>query len=337
MSAAATPKPNKRLARLRELEALIERYLVGFMEVGKALTEVNSSRLYLETHPTFEAWVRDRFNIGRQRAYELMNATAVTAELEAAGVETLPVNERQVRPLSKLEPDARAEAWARANELAGDGDLTEKHVKRALREHNRDARLQQLADISKGNRPLSSVEGGPFNVVLSDPAWEYDSGTTDPTRVIENQYTTMPTAEILALPVSDCCADDAMLFLWVTAPLLEVGFAVLNRWGFSYVTNAVWDKEDIGMGYTFRIGHEHLLVGERGSVPRPSPEDRVRSIIRARRSDVHSQKPGEVVQLLERWYPGLPKLEMFCREPREGWSVWGNQSDAGNNNQGDNP
>ena len=54
----------------------------------------------------------------------------------------------------------------------------------------------------------------------------------------------------------------------------------------------------------------------------------MRSIIRARRSDVHSEKPIEVVQLLERWYPGLPKLEMFCRVPRDGWSVWGNQVGA---------
>jgi N6-adenosine-specific RNA methylase IME4 len=30
--------------------------------------------------------------------------------------------------------------------------------------------------------------------------------------------------------------------------------------------------------------------------------------------------------MIEAAYPGLPKIELFSRSPRDGWSGWGNQS-----------
>jgi len=47
-------------------------------------------------------------------------------------------------------------------------------------------------------------------------------------------------------------APNAVLFLWATAPKLVEALDVMKIWGFSYKTNAVWDKEMIGMGYWFR-------------------------------------------------------------------------------------
>jgi N6-adenosine-specific RNA methylase IME4 len=40
----------------------------------------------------------------------------------------------------------------------------------------------------------------------------------------------------------------------------------------------------------------------------------------------HSQKPDEAYELIERMYPGLPKIELFARNAREGWHAWGNQA-----------
>jgi N6-adenosine-specific RNA methylase IME4 len=42
----------------------------------------------------------------------------------------------------------------------------------------------------------------------------------------------------------------------------------------------------------------------------------------------HSVKPDEAFKRIERLYPG-PYLELFARQPREGWTVWGNE--IGNN------
>lgn len=82
------------------------------------------------------------------------------------------------------------------------------------------------------------------------------------------------------------------------------------------------------MGYHARSQHELLLVARRGEIPPPAVEDRVSSVVFADRSE-HSAKPDEFYDLIEKFYPSLPKIELFCRgAPREGWTAWGNQAVA---------
>lgn len=135
----------------------------------------------------------------------------------------------------------------------------------------------------------------------------------------------MTLEEICAMPVAEMANDDAILFLWTTAPKLEEGLRVLREWGFSYRTCAIWDKQSIGMGYYYRIQHEIMLIGVRGSIPTPAPGVRPASVISEPKSK-HSAKPDIFRDQIEAFYPSLPKIELFCRTPREGWAVWGNQS-----------
>ncbi len=316
---------NVRAERLHSLEAIIQVNLRGFLEVGKALLEVRDDKLYRESHATFEAWCGERFRIGRRRAYELIAAVQVQDSLVRHGAQTLPMNERQARRLATLEEDDRADVWDHALVLAGDEPLGEKHVARAVREHNRVIQVQRLAEISKGNRPLKGV--GKFPVILSDPPWMYDEGTADPTRVIGNQYPPMPLQDICDLDVGKVAAtDEAVLFLWATVPLLPEAFEVMKAWGFEYRSGACWDKVLTGMGYWFRGQHELLLVGVRGNPPKPAPGSRSTSMLREQRSSTHSKKPDVVYRLIETYYPELPKLEMFCRDPRDGWTAWGTEA-----------
>ena len=192
-------------------------------------------------------------------------------------------------------------------------------------ELHRTDRLEKLAEIAQGNAPLTAPPER-FPVLYADPPWRYEHVETE-SRAIENQYPTMSLDDICALPVGNVLTDDAILFLWVTSPKLEEGMRVVREWGFTYRTCMVWDKEKIGMGYYARQQHELLLICTKGTPPTPAPGDRPPSVIRVARAG-HSAKPVEFYELIERMYPSLPKLEMFCRAPREGWSVWGNQSRA---------
>jgi N6-adenosine-specific RNA methylase IME4 len=70
-----------------------------------------------------------------------------------------------------------------------------------------------------------------------------------------------------------------------------------------------------------------LLVCKRGDIPPPPVNVRVSSVVNAERSD-HSVKPLEFYTMIESFYPSLPKIELFCRKPRDGWAAWGNQSEA---------
>jgi hypothetical protein len=79
----------------------------------------------------------------------------------------------------------------------------------------------------------------------------------------------------------------------------------------------------IGLGQYMRHAHEWLLLGTRGRAMIPEPANRMPSVIFAERTK-HSKKPQEAYGLIERASPG-PRLEMFAREPRDGWDVWGNE------------
>lgn len=168
-----------------------------------------------------------------------------------------------------------------------------------------------------------SAPVGRFGVILADPPWRY-AHSRSANRAIENHYPTLTAAEIAAMPVRRIATSDSIAFLWVTPPKLDDGIDVLRAWGYHYVTDGIWDKLRVGMGYHFRQQHEHLLVGKRGWGT-PPPNCRPSSVIRAARSSVHSRKPDQVYEYIERSYPSRHKLELFARRRRPGWHAWGNE------------
>lgn len=221
---------------------------------------------------------------------------------------------------------ARALPVAEQAELVARGEKeilrASKEIRARRAEERRDERMETLAAIATGNRGLDGV--GTYPVIFADPPWRYDYAETD-NRAIENQYPTMPIEDICAMPVASIATDDCVLFLWATSPKLIEALDVVKAWGFTYKTCMVWAKDKIGMGYYARQQHELLLIATRGAPPTPAPADRPSSVITATRGE-HSAKPDEFYAVIERMYPALPKVELFCRSPRDGWSAWGNQS-----------
>lgn len=197
------------------------------------------------------------------------------------------------------------------------GNLTIPEAKKQIRQAEKAERVAAIA--AQEPAPLEAV--GTFPVLLVDPPWRYEHA--EPTRAVENHYPTMALDEIKALKVP--ADDDAVLFMWSTSPKLTEAIEVLDAWGFTYRTCAVWVKQQIGMGYYFRQRHELLLVAVRGSLRVPDPEDRPDSVIEAHR-DEHSKKPPLVYSLIERMYPEHRKVELFARAARNGWAAWGNQA-----------
>jgi N6-adenosine-specific RNA methylase IME4 len=125
--------------------------------------------------------------------------------------------------------------------------------------------------------------------------------------------------------VAQLATDDAMLFLWVPPSQLPAASRVIEAWGFEYVTEIVWVKDQIGLGFYVRNKHELLLIAKRGNMPAPLPRNRPPSVIHAPRRE-HSRKPDVVYDLIERMYPELPRIELFARQARAGWQAWGNEA-----------
>lgn len=107
--------PDEEADRQR-LEVRVER---SFYECGCALRELHNRRLYRSSHKTFEQYCEDRFAFKRRHCYQLINAASVVDNLCANGAQILPTSERQVRPLTELEPDAQIFCWMESVSYSG--------------------------------------------------------------------------------------------------------------------------------------------------------------------------------------------------------------------------
>jgi len=175
---------------------------------------------------------------------------------------------------------------------------------------------------------FEDLQGRKFDLIYADPPWSYRRPVSN-SRKIENHYPTMDTADIIAMPVSDICNENCLLYLWATAPQLYDAMQVITGWGFEYLTCAIWDKKNLGMGYWFRIQHELLLLSRKGDMSPPAKEVRIRSVIRVKKTSKHSQKP-KIHSILDDYHPDLTKIELFARETdmimdANNWTVWGNE------------
>jgi N6-adenosine-specific RNA methylase IME4/predicted XRE-type DNA-binding protein len=166
-----------------------------------------------------------------------------------------------------------------------------------------------------------------YGVIVADPEWRFEpySRETGMDRAADNHYPTSATEIIAARPVQDIAADDCALFLWATVPMLRDALRVMEAWGFEYKSHCVWDKVHIGTGYWFRNRHELLLVGTKGDIPAPAMGEQFSSVMTIARKE-HSVKPEQFLELIEQYFPTLPKIELNRRgPPRSGWDAWGNE------------
>lgn len=180
--------------------------------------------------------------------------------------------------------------------------------------------------------PLPTTPGG-FATMLADPPWRFTNrtGKVAPEHRRLDRYSTMDLAAIKQLEVAEVSARNAHLYLWVPNALLPEGMAVMEAWGFRYVSNIVWAKrrkdggpDGRGVGFYFRNVTELILFGVRGSMRTLSPARSQVNMIETRKRE-HSRKPDEQYDLIEACSPG-PYLELFARHPREGWAVWGDEA-----------
>ena len=167
-----------------------------------------------------------------------------------------------------------------------------------------------------------------YGVIVADPEWRWEpySRETGMDRAADNHYPTSATDTIAARDVPSIAADDCVLFLWATVPMLPDALRVMEAWGFTDKSHAVWDKVHIGTGYWFRNRHELLLVGTKGDIPAPAMGTQIASVWTIVRKQ-HSAKPEQFLELIEEYFPNLPKIELNRRGPaRPGWDAWGNET-----------
>jgi N6-adenosine-specific RNA methylase IME4 len=185
-------------------------------------------------------------------------------------------------------------------------------------------RILKVAKQTHAPAPPRTNAQGAYGALVVDPPWRYGNAATR--GAAEAHYRTMPLSELLKLPnICPPLAEsvDSHLYLWTTAGMLLEAFDVLHAWGYTYKTNLVWVKPQIGMGNYFRVSHEHVLFGVRGTAGR-TQDKTLRSWFEAPR-EKHSRKPLAFYDLVEKASPG-PYVDVFARDRRFRWDVWGNEA-----------
>lgn len=139
----------------------------------------------------------------------------------------------------------------------------------------------------------------------------------------------MTLSEICALPVADLAADDCILFMWATYPMLKEALQVIEAWGFKYKTIGFqWVKQNkSGNGYFFGLGRwtrgntEPCLIATKGKPHRASAG--VGQLIFAPLRE-HSQKPDIVRdKIVELTGGGITAHRTFCKVHRARLGVVG--------------
>ena len=166
-----------------------------------------------------------------------------------------------------------------------------------------------------------------YQIIYADPPWKYRDRASAGQRGSVYKYPVMGIRDIQNLNIASITDDNCALFLWVTAPLLDVGIQTLEQWGFKFKTVAfVWIKTTKhgklfwGMGNWSRANAECVLLGIKGKIKRVSAS--VHSVIISQRGK-HSEKPPEVRDRIVQLLGDLPRIELFAREKVEGWGVIG--------------
>jgi hypothetical protein len=165
--------------RLTELECQMEQDQAAFVRYGNALLEIRESRLYRQSHPTFEDYCRERWQMTKSRANELIRSSKVAFNL--VEISTIQPNEAQAATLEQLEPGQQREVWQKAVATAPEGRVTAAHVQKVREEiapksWTAPQPTEQTDDLEKKEAPQSIT----YNVD-DDPTNDYLCGVNERT------------------------------------------------------------------------------------------------------------------------------------------------------------
>lgn len=174
----------------------------------------------------------------------------------------------------------------------------------------------------------------PARVLLADPPWRFSDPLPGDGRGAAKNYRTMSVEAIMRFPLP-AFEQDAILFLWKVASMPQEALDVVRCWGFRIKSEIIWEKlgkggkPHLGMGHYVRGAHETCLVATRGKFKVADRSVRSRFEAKVPVDDqgqyIHSAKPPEMYEIIEKLSGRGPYVELFSRGFRPGWTSFGDQ------------
>jgi N6-adenosine-specific RNA methylase IME4 len=198
-----------------------------------------------------------------------------------------------------------------------------------------DEMVAQIGDASPISSPVldpvlttPDPPVGTYRTIVIDPPW--------PMQKIERDVRLNQTAPLDYYPMSieelrefrvPAADDGCHLYLWTTHKFLPAALELADAWGFRYQCLLTWVKNVGFTPFSFMYSTELVIFARRGSLD---------LLVKGRRLDFaakvreHSRKPDEFYDLVRDVSPG-PRIDMFSREPRDGFDQWGNETERFDN------
>ena len=180
------------------------------------------------------------------------------------------------------------------------------------------------------------METKKYDLILADPPWKQSKGGKKSAR--ENSsgtpldYPVMSLEQIGAVlkETRDLSEDNHALFLWTIDKYLHESEQIATSLGYKLHARMIWNKvTGIPAAFTVRYGHEYLLYLYHGKLLPVAVEERGKiHTVFTEQVKAHSKKPEVSYQIIERLYPNSKRLELFCRNKRNGWDSWGNEIES---------
>jgi len=168
-----------------------------------------------------------------------------------------------------------------------------------------------------------------YNTIVIDPPWDISmagSRSVRPNFAKELHYKTMTLDEIKQIPICQIANKGCHVYCWTTNKMLRQTFDVLESWGVNFHLCLVWIKPSaITPCFAYKFATEFCLLGFYGKpMQNFIGAGKLNWIEKFQKQGKHSSKPDEFYNLIEQMSPA-PRIDIFARQEREGWDVWGNE------------
>ena len=220
-----------------------------------------------------------------------------------------PENARRLANLTWSHHQVVAGRKDREAVLAEHGDLSIAGLRQWLREH-----------------PEKDEEGR-YRTIVIDPPWPMEKIEREvrPNQERQLDYATMSVVDVMGWNLRDyAIANGAHIYLWTTHRFLPDAFRVFDAWDVKYECLLTWVK-NVGISpFSFMYSTEFALFGRIGSLPLMKMGERldIHAAVRG-----HSRKPDEFYDLVRTVSPE-PRLDVFSREPHEGFDQLGDEVES---------
>lgn len=226
--------------------------------------------------------------------------TPIDTQRELA--EIAGVSHDTISKVEKIEQAATPEVISQLKR----GDIS---INKAYQDIKKQKKRDESSSFTEQLIPVNTLNDK-YDVIYCNCPWESELSDSEK-RNDSNLYHTMLFKDIVTLSIP--AEDNAIIFMWATAPILIKALQVMAKWGFVYRTCTVWDKQIADTGQWIYGQHELLLIGIKGKYTTPTIDTKISSVYRETRRN-NFDKPEFYYSMIEQMCPGGKYLEIFAQK-----------------------